>query len=145
MKKIVTVLMCLAICIAFCGCEKDKEIFVFDEEINVGDMPVTRTQPDEVGDGSANSLQPIRWSDNDKFVAWAAPVAVGGEASTNYADGFDGVTFSLDHYNKTYDSADFSATIPSAMSPLNQYDYYAAYPVPSAKSRVVISMISWIL
>ena len=31
MKKIVTVLMCLAICIAFCGCEKDKEIFVFDD------------------------------------------------------------------------------------------------------------------
>ena len=119
--------------------DEQDAIFLFDEEINIGDMPVTRTQPEEVGDGSANSLQPIRWSDNDKFVAWAAPVAVGGEASTNYADGFDGVTFSLDHYNKTYDSADFSATIPSAMSPLNQYDYYAAYPVPSAKSGTQVT------
>ena len=117
----------------------ESDIFIFDEAINIGDAPATRTEPDDVGDGAANTHQAIRWSDDDKFVAWAAPVAVGGEASTNYADGFNGVTFSLDHYNSTYDSADFSATIPTPMSVSNQYDYYAAYPVPSAKSGTQVT------
>ena len=117
----------------------ESDIFIIDESINVGDAPTTRTQPGEVGDGSVNSLQTISWSDDDKFIAWAAPVAVSGEASTNYADGFNGVTFSLDHYNATYGSADFSATIPNPMSESNQYDYYAAYPIPSSKSGTQVT------
>ena len=113
--------------------DEQAMLFVEDEAINVGqaDGTVTRSQVDEVGDGAENSTQPVRWSDDDKFLAWAAPVGTGGEASTNYADGFNAVTFSLDHYNSTFSSADFAATLSKPMAAQNQFDYYAVYPVPS--------------
>lgn len=116
-------------------------LFIEDETINVGqaDGTVTRSQVDEVGDGAENSTQPVRWSDDDKFLAWAAPVGTGGESSTNYADGFNAVTFSLDHYNSTFSSADFAATLSKPMAAQNQFDYYATYPVPSSVSGTQVS------
>lgn len=115
-------------------------LFVEDEAINVGQTEgVTRSQVDEVGDGAENSIQPVRWSDDDKFLAWAAPVGTGGEASTNYADGFNAVTFSLDHYNSTFSSADFAATLSKPMAAQNQFDYYATYPEPSSVSGTQVS------
>lgn len=115
-------------------------LFIEDETINVGQTEgVTRSQVDEVGDGAENSIQPVRWSDDDKFLAWAAPVGTAGEASTNYADGFNAVTFSLDHYNSTFSSADFAATLSKPMAAQNQFDYYATYPVPSSVSGTQVS------
>lgn len=115
-------------------------LFIEDETINVGQTDgATRSQVDEVGDGAENSTQPIRWSDDDKFLAWAAPVGTGGESSTNYADGFNAVTFSLDHYNSTFSSADFAATLSKPMAAQNQFDYYATYPVPSSVSGTQVS------
>lgn len=115
-------------------------LFIEDEAINVGQTDgATRSQVDEVGDGAENSIQPVRWSDDDKFLAWAAPVGTGGEASTNYADGFNAVTFSLDHYNSTFSSADFAATLSKPMAAQNQFDYYATYPVPSSVSGTQVS------
>ena len=121
--------------------DEQAMLFVEDEAINVGqaDGTVTRSQVDEVGDGAENSTQPVRWSDDDKFLAWAAPVGTGGEASTNYADGFNAVTFSLDHYNSTFSSADFAATLSKPMAAQNQFDYYAVYPVPSSVSGTQVS------
>lgn len=121
--------------------DEQAMLFVEDEAINVGqaDGTVTRSQVDEVGDGAENSTQPVRWSDDDKFLAWAAPVGTGGEASTNYADGFNAVTFSLDHYNSTFSSADFAATLSKPMAAQNQFDYYATYPVPSSVSGTQVS------
>lgn len=115
-------------------------LFIEDEAINVGQTDgATRSQVDEVGDGAENSIQPVRWSDDDKFLAWAAPVGTGGEASTNYADGFNAVTFSLDHYNSTFSSADFVATLSKPMVAQNTFDYYAVYPVPSSVSGTQVS------
>lgn len=115
-------------------------LFIEDETINVGQTDgATRSQVDEVGDGAENSTQPVRWSDDDKFLAWAAPVGTGGEVSTNYADGFNAVTFSLDHYNSTFSSADFAATLSKPMAAQNQFDYYATYPVPSSVSGTQVS------
>ena len=115
-------------------------LFIEDEAINVGQTDgATRSQVDEVGDGAENSTQPVRWSDDDKFLAWAAPVGTGGEASTNYADGFNAVTFSLDHYNSTFSSADFVATLSKPMAAQNTFDYYAVYPVPSSVSGTQVS------
>lgn len=115
-------------------------LFIEDEAINVGQTGgATRSQVDEVGDGAENSIQPVRWSDDDKFLAWAAPVGTGGEASTNYADGFNAVTFSLDHYNSTFSSADFVATLSKPMAAQNTFDYYAVYPVPSSVSGTQVS------
>lgn len=121
--------------------DEQTMLFIEDETINVGqaDGTVTRSQVDEVGDGAENSIQPVRWSDDDKFLAWAAPVGTGGEASTNYADGFNAVTFSLDHYNSTFSSADFAATLSKPMAAQNQFDYYATYPVPSSVSGTQVS------
>ncbi|MBR4994850.1 MAG: hypothetical protein IKY82_02185 [Alistipes sp.] len=117
----------------------DPTIFIEDEVIDVSGKASTRTQVGDVAEGTAGSQQPIRWSDNDKFVAWAAPVATDGSASTNFADGFEAATFSLDHYNYTYYSADFAATIPSPMSQSNTYDYYAAFPVPSSRVGTTVT------
>ena len=120
--------------------DEQTMLFIEDETINVGQTEgVTRSQVDEVGDGAENSTQPVRWSDDDKFLAWAAPVGTGGEASTNYADGFNAVTFSLDHYNSTFSSADFAATLSKPMAAQNQFDYYATYPVPSSVSGTQVS------
>lgn len=120
--------------------DEQTMLFVKDKAINVGQTEgVTRSQVDEVGDGAENSTQPVRWSDDDKFLAWAAPVGTGGEASTNYADGFNAVTFSLDHYNSTFSSADFAATLSKPMAAQNQFDYYAVYPVPSSVSGTQVS------
>ncbi len=120
--------------------DEQAMLFVEDEAINVGESDgITRTQMGEVGDGAENSTQPIRWSDNDKFLAWAAPVGTGGESSTNYADGFNAVTFSLDHYNSTFSSADFAATLSKPMAAQNTFDYYAVYPVPSSVSGTQVS------
>ena len=121
--------------------DEQTMLFIEDKAINVGqaDGTVTRSQVDEVGDGAENSTQPIRWSDDDKFLAWAAPVGTAGEASTNYADGFNAVTFSLDHYNSTFSSADFAATLSKPMAAQNQFDYYATYPVPSSVSGTQVS------
>lgn len=120
--------------------DEQAMLFVEDEAINVGQTEgVTRSQVDEVGDGAENSTQPVRWSDDDKFLAWAAPVGTGGESSTNYADGFNAVTFSLDHYNSTFSSADFAATLSKPMAAQNQFDYYATYPVPSSVSGTQVS------
>lgn len=115
-------------------------LFIEDEAINVGQTDgATRSQVDEVGDGAENSTQPVRWSDDDKFLAWAAPVGTEGEVSTNYADGFNAVTFSLDHYNSTFSSADFVATLSKPMAAQNTFDYYAVYPVPSSVSGTQVS------
>ena len=120
--------------------DEQNVLFVEDATINVGEADgITRTQMGEVGDGAENSTQPIRWSDNDKFLAWAAPVGTGGESSTNYADGFNAVTFSLDHYNSTFSSADFVATLSKPMAAQNTFDYYAVYPVPSSVSGTQVS------
>lgn len=120
--------------------DEQNVLFVEDAAINVGEADgITRTQMGEVGDGAENSTQPIRWSDNDKFLAWAAPVGTGGESSTNYADGFNAVTFSLDHYNYTFSSADFAATLSKPMAAQNTFDYYAVYPVPSSVSGTQVS------
>lgn len=120
--------------------DEQAMLFIEDKAINVGQTEgVTRSQVDEVGDGAENSTQPVRWSDDDKFLAWAAPVGTGGEASTNYADGFNAVTFSLDHYNSTFSSADFAATLSKPMAAQNQFDYYATYPVPSSVSGTQVS------
>lgn len=120
--------------------DEQAMLFIEDEAINVGQMDgATRSQVDEVGDGAENSIQPVRWSDDDKFLAWAAPVGTGGEVSTNYADGFNAVTFSLDHYNSTFSSADFAATLSKPMAAQNQFDYYATYPVPSSVSGTQVS------
>ncbi len=121
--------------------DEQTMLFIEDKAINVGqaDGTVTRSQVDEVGDGAENSTQPVRWSDDDKFLAWAAPVGTAGEASTNYADGFNAVTFSLDHYNSTFSSADFAATLSKPMAAQNQFDYYATYPVPSSVSGTQVS------
>lgn len=120
--------------------DEQAMLFVEDEAINVGQTEgVTRSQVDEVGDGAENSTQPVRWSDDDKFLAWAAPVGTGGESSTNYADGFNAVTFSLDHYNSTFSSADFAAILSKPMAAQNQFDYYATYPVPSSVSGTQVS------
>ncbi|MBQ4532993.1 MAG: fimbrillin family protein [Alistipes sp.] len=120
--------------------DEQNILFIEDEAINVGQTEgVTRSQVDEVGDGAENSIQPVRWSDDDKFLAWAAPVGTGGESSTNYADGFNAVTFSLDHYNSTFSSADFAATLSKPMAVQNQFDYYATYPVPSSVSGTQVS------
>ena len=120
--------------------EEQNVLFVEDATINVGEADgITRTQMGEVGDGAENSTQPIRWFDNDKFLAWAAPVGTGGESSTNYADGFNAVTFSLDHYNSTFSSADFVATLSKPMAAQNTFDYYAVYPVPSSVSGTQVS------
>lgn len=120
--------------------DEQAMLFVEDEAINVGQTEgVTRSQVDEVGDGAENSIQPVRWSDDDKFLAWAAPVGTGGEVSTNYADGFNAVTFSLDHYNSTFSSADFVATLSKPMAAQNTFDYYAVYPVPSSVSGTQVS------
>ena len=120
--------------------DEQNVLFVEDATINVGEADgITRTQMGEVGDGAENSTQPIRWFDNDKFLAWAAPVGTGGESSTNYADGFDAVTFSLDHYNYTFSSADFVATLSKPMAAQNTFDYYAVYPVPSSVSGTQVS------
>ena len=110
--------------------DEQNILFIEDEAINVGQTDgATRSQVDEVGDGAENSIQPVRWSDDDKFLAWAAPVGTGGEASTNYADGFNAVTFSLDHYNSTFSSADFVATLSKPMVAQNTFDgsMYQAY------------------
>lgn len=114
-------------------------VFVEDDVLDVGGSVDTRTQVGEVADGEQGSLQPVRWSDDDKFLAWAAPVGVDGSASTNYADGFEAATFSLDHYNYTFTSADFVATIPSAMSQTNTYDYYAVYPLPAGHTGTTVT------
>lgn len=121
--------------------DEQAMLFIEDKAINVGqaDGTATRSQVDEVGDGAENSTQPVRWSDDDKFLAWAAPVGTGGEASTNYADGFNAVTFSLDHYNSTFSSADFAATLSKPMAAQNTFDYYATYPVPSSVSGTQVS------
>ncbi len=120
--------------------DEQNILFIEDETINVGQTDgATRSQVDEVGDGAENSTQPVRWSDDDKFLAWAAPVGTGGEASTNYADGFNAVTFSLDHYNSTFSSADFVATLSKPMAAQNTFDYYAVYPVPSSVSGTQVS------
>ncbi len=120
--------------------DEQAMLFVEDEAINVGQTDgATRSQVDEVGDGAENSTQPVRWSDDDKFLAWAAPVGTAGEASTNYADGFNAVTFSLDHYNSTFSSADFVATLSKPMAAQNTFDYYAVYPVPSSVSGTQVS------
>lgn len=120
--------------------DEQNVLFVEDATINVGEADgITRTQMGEVGDGAENSTQPIRWFDNDKFLAWAAPVGTGGESSTNYADGFNAVTFSLDHYNSTFSSADFVATLSKPMAAQNTFDYYAVYPVPSSVSGTQVS------
>lgn len=120
--------------------DEQAMLFIEDEAINVGQTEgVTRSQVDEVGDGAENSIQPVRWSDDDKFLAWAAPVGTAGEASTNYADGFNAVTFSLDHYNSTFSSADFVATLSKPMAAQNTFDYYAVYPVPSSVSGTQVS------
>lgn len=120
--------------------DEQAMLFIEDKAINVGQTEgVTRSQVDEVGDGAENSTQPVRWSDDDKFLAWAAPVGTAGEASTNYADGFNAVTFSLDHYNSTFSSADFAATLSKPMAAQNQFDYYATYPEPSSVSGTQVS------
>lgn len=91
--------------------------------------PATRTSLGE-GDGTAGSMQEIRWEVGDCLSVWAK--AAGASTYT-----FEATTFQFATFNENYTTADFMATV-NAMSQ-NTYNYYAVYPTPAERTGTTVS------